>query len=161
MSDYLIHYGVKGMKWGVRKERRYLGNDGRLTERGQKKFNKQLIKTLRRDDKARQDTFAKRNTSNRDAVLRAAQKDFYKTRQSYLKSKKPNDHIKEFEQYDRFETAAAQVAKKYERKYAEATMKDLKIPNYEGVVSMVSNAGYGRYTLDQLRKDLQAKEYKR
>lgn len=22
MSDYLIHYGVKGMKWGVRKERR-------------------------------------------------------------------------------------------------------------------------------------------
>lgn len=39
MSEYvLMHYGVKGMKWGVRK--RYLDKNGSLNKRGIKKYAK-------------------------------------------------------------------------------------------------------------------------
>lgn len=35
MSTYLMHHGIKGMKWGVR---RYQNEDGTLTEEGKKKI---------------------------------------------------------------------------------------------------------------------------
>ena len=44
MSDYLIHYGVKGMKWGVRKERSY----GEQIQRAEKKAIKKQYKKYRK-----------------------------------------------------------------------------------------------------------------
>lgn len=41
MSDYLIHYGVKGMKWGVRKQRPYSGS-----RRAYKQANKDYSKAF-------------------------------------------------------------------------------------------------------------------
>ena len=35
MSEYLMHYGVKGQKWGIR---RYQNKDGSLTEEGRKHY---------------------------------------------------------------------------------------------------------------------------
>ena len=44
-SDELIHYGIKGMKWGVR---RYQNKDGSLTEAGKKRLYKQTKRIYER-----------------------------------------------------------------------------------------------------------------
>ena len=36
-DDYLMHHGIKGMKWGVR---RYQNKDGSLTSAGKKRYNR-------------------------------------------------------------------------------------------------------------------------
>ena len=43
MSDYLIHYGVPGMKWGVRKNP-YRNSDGTLSKKGVRKYEKETKK---------------------------------------------------------------------------------------------------------------------
>lgn len=37
MSDYISHFGVKGMKWGIR---RYQNRDGSLTPEGRKRYGR-------------------------------------------------------------------------------------------------------------------------
>ena len=38
-NDYLVHWGVKGMKWGVR---RYQNKDGTLTNAGKKRYDRDI-----------------------------------------------------------------------------------------------------------------------
>lgn len=49
-QDYLMHYGVKGMKWGVR---RYQNADGSLTSAGQRRLYKK-VKRAKSDNKRRE-----------------------------------------------------------------------------------------------------------
>lgn len=46
-NNYLQHYGVLGMKWGVR---RYQNKDGSLTPRGKKRYDKEMEK-LKEEEK--------------------------------------------------------------------------------------------------------------
>jgi hypothetical protein len=56
-EDYLMHYGVKGMKWGVR---RYQKKDGTLTAKGKKRLSKDYKKLV---DKAKEEVT--KNATNR------------------------------------------------------------------------------------------------
>lgn len=47
--DILIHYGIKGQKWGIR---RYQNEDGTLTSAGKKRAAKQERKAARKEEKA-------------------------------------------------------------------------------------------------------------
>ena len=53
MNDYLIHYGIKGQQWGIR---RYQNEDGSLTEEGKRRYGNanslySLDSKLNRDSK--------------------------------------------------------------------------------------------------------------
>ena len=48
MDNELYHYGMKGMRWGIR---RYQNKDGSLTPAGKKRYNKEMAK-LKAEEKA-------------------------------------------------------------------------------------------------------------
>lgn len=66
MSNELMHYGIKGMRWGVR---RYQNPDGSLTESGKKRVRKEYKREV---DKARADVLSKNVKRQTEAYNEAA-----------------------------------------------------------------------------------------
>lgn len=64
-----MHYGVLGMKWGVR---RYQNKDGTLTDAGKKKYTKWRDKRIKKAERG-----LKRNERYRDEIVTYQREKFY------------------------------------------------------------------------------------
>lgn len=103
----LVHYGVKGMRWGVR---RYQNKDGSLTPAGKKRYDRmtddQLQKTLYKQVKktrsAQSDWSNQWNVRNTiGAHSKAAQEKYDRERRAYENSDSYKEAIRQSKKLDR------------------------------------------------------------
>lgn len=121
MSDYiltsdgeLMHYGVPGMKWGVRK--RYLNDDGSLNDRGIKKYAKKgYAKDSYNSNKTRMgkayDLYTQAHKHHASIKYDMASKNQNKARaEQYLKDKNKSKNRSTKEKAIRFTAKAAKAS---------------------------------------------------
>lgn len=114
-SNYLAHYGIKGQKWGIR---RFQNSDGTLTAAGQRRYSKELAKSIKKsgvwsrsketeklikDKITSEDLKTIQNSSHkyREAAIELDKHDFYKSKEYQDSQKKAySETLKYFEKYD-------------------------------------------------------------
>ena len=114
MNDYLIHYGINGMKWGIR---RFQNKDGSLTEAGKKRYGSSSDEVGEKLEKAKltaqefRAKYAKKKSRllfATDIGIHRAEKKWAKAEKEVSKLQKIHDNLKKKEDSDRAEKEAGE-----------------------------------------------------
>lgn len=108
-EDYLMHYGIKGMKWGIR---RFQNKDGSLTDAGKKRMSDTIVRKFDKNpDKTPGDMI---NTLKRDPNIKRAHI-------ALTSSRKELDEVMQFEyKFDKNQ----ELVNKYREKAANRIGKE-------------------------------------
>lgn len=85
MNNYLMHYGVLGMKWGIRKDRRSSGGLFRKKKRRKEQMYERVVVTNRGGTDSKRTARIKKQHSKKETV-RATAEEVYKNRNKYTNS---------------------------------------------------------------------------
>ena len=152
-DSYLMHFGIKGQKWGVR---RFQNEDGTLTEAGIKRYGsekeqKELSKTIQKLHQSR-DKYSRftiwQDSKNRKKIENAPQvrEAVKKASEEYAKSKLKKLKDESDREKEEFMSGKNKEAAKYVAQYKK-NHPDYKDRGYDE--DDVKNLAYGFYRIDK------------
>ena len=140
MSNYIIHWGIPGMKWGVR---RYRNKDGTLTAAGQRRYDRDK----RDNDSKKKEN--KINLDNRDAnANRWVKEDLTRSRNLVRESSNLVGDIDKFEKATRGlgnkKTKRMDLSSMSDKQMRDKINRELLERQYNQVFNDDANAHRGR-----------------
>lgn len=121
----LVHSGVKGMKWGVRKQKNF-----KETPRNAKKIDKKIYKSFKKNkfDKVKNSkrVIDKMNSEWKNSnEYKKYEKLAKRDREISKKEGSTSIGLDTISAYNKLSSKSQEIAKKYRSQYAEANLKDL------------------------------------
>ena len=84
-EDELYHWGIKGMKWGIR---RYQNKDGSLTNAGKRKYSKEAYKIIQSGSKEGKSWYDISDDLSKDVMFKSAVASMHDLRKAHRDFKK-------------------------------------------------------------------------